>query len=86
MTDQESIPSLGRLRWLCRRGMSELDTLLGDWLEQDYSGSSHAEKRAFAELLEVPDPDLWDWLVGRCAPPRVDWKELIDAIRTRHSL
>ncbi|HEN47263.1 MAG TPA: succinate dehydrogenase assembly factor 2 [Mizugakiibacter sp.] len=86
MTDQESIPALGRLRWRCRRGTSELDTLLGDWLEQDYPGSSHAKKSAFSELLEVQDPDLWDWLVGRSRPPRTDWKELIDAIRAHHSL
>ncbi len=86
MTDSGSIPTLGRLRWLCRRGTSELDTLLGDWLEQDYPDSSNVEKMAFSELLEVSDPDLWDWLIGRHVPPRADWKELIDAIRTHHSL
>jgi succinate dehydrogenase flavin-adding protein (antitoxin of CptAB toxin-antitoxin module) len=34
-------------------------------------------------LLEQPDPQLWDWLSGREAPPRGDWQSIVDEIRNR---
>ena len=63
-----------RLRWRCRRGMRELDQLLGGWLDSRYP---------YAELLEQPDPQLWDWLSGREAPACGDWQRIVDEIRNR---
>lgn len=75
-----------RLRWRCRRGTKELDALFGWWLEQCFPTADEAARQAFSELLEVQDPDLWDWTVGRAAAPRADWQSIIDAIRARHRL
>lgn len=72
-----------RLRWRCRRGMRELDQLLGWWLETRYPQSGDVEKAAFSTLLEEPDPQLWDWLSGRDDPPRRDWQRIVDEIRGR---
>ena len=36
-----------RLRWRCRRGMRELDRLLGWYLDTHYAGSDDAAKEAF---------------------------------------
>ncbi|HTI95730.1 MAG TPA: succinate dehydrogenase assembly factor 2 [Rudaea sp.] len=72
-----------RLRWRCRRGMRELDQLLGQWLDVRFAQADASAQRAFAELLEQPDPQLWNWLSGREAPPRSDWQRIVDEIRHR---
>lgn len=77
--------SAGRLRWRCRRGMKELDVLLLNYLEQHYPETSAAEQRAFAALLELPDPQLWAYLSGRETPTDDSLAPLIDRIaRPRH--
>ncbi|HZP65613.1 MAG TPA: succinate dehydrogenase assembly factor 2 [Rudaea sp.] len=72
-----------RLRWRCRRGMRELDQLLGWYLDARYGSADDAQKAAFSTLLEQQDPDLWIWLSGRDAPPEPRWKRIVDEIRTR---
>lgn len=57
-----------RLRWLCRRGMKELDVLLERYLARDYADASVAERGAFRELLELQDPVLWDYVMERDQP------------------
>ena len=73
----------GRLRWRCRRGMRELDQLLGWYFEQRFAQAGAADRQAFAEMLEQPDPDLWSWLLGQTAPSRSDWRSIVDEIRRR---
>ncbi|MHB8448058.1 MAG: FAD assembly factor SdhE [Rudaea sp.] len=72
-----------RLRWRCRRGMRELDQLLGWWLETRYAQAGNVEKEAFSTLLEEQDPQLWDWLSGRGAPQNPEAQHIIDEIRNR---
>jgi antitoxin CptB len=69
-----------RLRWRCRRGMKELDVLLARWIEQGWAGAGEERKRAFAWLLEQPDPDIADWLLGGARPPEAAHAEIIDDI------
>ena len=75
-----------RLRWRTRRGTSELDVLLGGWLDECFAGATEPMQRAFDELLDMQDPDLWDWIMGRARPARTDWQAIIDDIRARHRL
>ena len=56
---------VSRLRWLCRRGMKELDVVMTSYLEHHYEQASEAEKAAFKTLLEMHDPDLYALLLGR---------------------
>jgi antitoxin CptB len=72
-----------RLRWRCRRGMRELDQLLGWYLTDRYAASDDATKAAFSTLLEEQDPQLWDWLMGRSRPEFVPWQRIVDEIRAR---
>ncbi len=58
-----------RLRWRCRRGMRELDVLLGDWLSGAWPGASAGLKDDFEALLDEEDDRIWDWLMGRALPP-----------------
>jgi len=74
---------ISRLRWRCRRGMRELDQLLGWYLDARYAQGTAATKTAFSTLLEQPDPELWDWLSGVGVPEAADWRVIIDEIRAR---
>jgi antitoxin CptB len=57
-----------RLLWRCRRGMKELDILLERFARERYAAAPAEQKRAFARLLELPDPDLADYLFGHATP------------------
>ena len=74
---------LSRLRWHCRRGMRELDQLLGWYLDVRYPASDAATKAAFATMLEQQDPELWNWLSGEGAPDEPAWRRIVDEIRSR---
>ena len=54
-----------RLRWLCRRGMKELDLVMTRYLDTQYSQASEPERESFRDLLALPDPDLYSLLLGR---------------------
>jgi antitoxin CptB len=70
-----------RLRWRCRRGMRELDRLLTDFLAAGYPGLSESEKQRFADLLELPDPELHAYLLGRREPEDAELAGLLETIR-----
>ncbi|GAB4167867.1 MAG: succinate dehydrogenase assembly factor 2 [Wenzhouxiangellaceae bacterium] len=73
----------GNLRWRCRRGMLELDALLGGWLDSAWSDASPARQAAFARLLECEDDRLWDWIVGNGLPEDPEMVELIHELRAQ---
>jgi antitoxin CptB len=58
----------GRLAWRCRRGMKEIDLLLVGWLQGRYAGASAAERATFEAFLELPDPEIAGYLLGRATP------------------
>jgi len=69
------------LRWRCRRGMRELDALLIAWMDGHWGSADDEMRSAFADLLESEDDQLWNWLLGRSKPPRLDLKRIVDEIR-----
>lgn len=73
-------PQYARLRWRCRRGMKELDVLLGAWLERRWRGADEGRRRSFQWLLEQPDSDLADWLIGGSRPADAGHAALVDDI------
>ena len=66
-----------RLKWLCRRGMKELDVLLERYLERDYPQAGDAERAAFRELLECQDPVLWDYVMERDQPQDEEMRHVV---------
>ena len=56
---------MSRLRWLCRRGMKELDVVLVRYLDNTYESATTLEQDQFREILQMPDPDLYNLLLGR---------------------
>jgi succinate dehydrogenase flavin-adding protein (antitoxin of CptAB toxin-antitoxin module) len=63
--------------------MKELDLLLGRWLEQRWPGADDSRRRDFEWLLEQPDPDLADWLIGGGRPAGRTRAALVDDIVRR---
>lgn len=57
-----------RLQWQCRRGMLELDIILGNYLRNNFMSLSAAEKIDFENLLSCQDQDLFNWLVHKQQP------------------
>lgn len=57
--------NLERVRWRARRGLLELDIVLGRFIETHYAQLDDAEKQAFEALLDMPDNPLWDMIAGR---------------------
>ncbi|NBS16751.1 MAG: succinate dehydrogenase assembly factor 2 [Gammaproteobacteria bacterium] len=73
------------LRWRCRRGMRELDTLLLRYLEEAYDKAVAAEKKAFEDLLDWPDEDLWRGLILGLSTDKIVPQGLLTALRHGHS-
>lgn len=70
-----------RLKWLCRRGMKELDLLMESYLQQDYPQASKARQTAFEKLLGYQDPLILDLLFGRERDADAEVQALIDILR-----
>lgn len=73
--------SLARLRWQCRRGMLELDVLLGNFLERRYMQLEKKEQQLFMELLTYPDTELLAWFMGHQQPEDVRLVKIIGKIK-----
>lgn len=59
-----------RLRYRSwHRGTREADLLLGRFADAHLAGMDDAQLTRFDALLDVPDPDLVDWLTGRQPQP-----------------
>ena len=55
------------------RGTHETDLLIGGFVAPRIAGFTDAELDALEELMELPDIDLADWLMGRRpVPPHCD--------------
>jgi antitoxin CptB len=63
----------GNIFWKCRRGTKELDVLLERYALQRYPHASASEKSAFHQILDLPDPQLSDYLFGHelAQPPEI---------------
>ncbi len=70
-----------RLKWQCRRGMRELDELLSSWLEHQYPASPDEQKVAFQALLELSDPELVSYLLGKEMPSGKELASIVERIR-----
>ncbi|MGH8299443.1 MAG: succinate dehydrogenase assembly factor 2 [Steroidobacteraceae bacterium] len=75
-------PEARALLWRCRRGMKELDVLLGRYAAAMLPGASAAERRLLARLLEHPDPELAGYFLGGEAPPEPEMAALVTRITT----
>lgn len=77
-----------QLKWACRRGMLELDVLLGNFLTEAYPKLSTDQQNLFERFLSNNDQDLFIWLTGKEICPNTHFAQMIELIRhhahTRH--
>lgn len=74
---------LGKLRWRCRRGIRELDTLLTQYLDEQFAAAPAADQDAFRRLLDSHDRLIYAYCLGLEPPPTVELRALVDRITTR---
>jgi succinate dehydrogenase flavin-adding protein (antitoxin of CptAB toxin-antitoxin module) len=70
-----------RIRWHCRRGMLELDLVLAAFLEQHFDSLGPRSLATLRTLLELPDPELFDLVMGRGHAEGADERELVALMR-----
>jgi antitoxin CptB len=50
------------------RGTKEMDLLVGSFADRYLAGMTAAELDLFEPLLDLPEPVLYAWVIGRLAP------------------
>lgn len=66
-TDEARLKKLKLRAW--RRGFREADLILGPFADKHVATFSPAELDWFEALLEVPDHDLYNWILERTPTP-----------------
>ena len=61
--------------------MRELDVMLMRYLERVWDTASPVERDAFAQLVELQDPELLGYLVGRATPDEDAQRAVVACIR-----
>lgn len=75
-----AIDELQKIKWRCRRGMLELDLILGRFVNEHYPTLSDGQKEAFIALLGVEDPLLFAWLMGHEQPEEPHFQKIVEVI------
>ncbi|GAB1234341.1 succinate dehydrogenase assembly factor 2 [Ferrigenium sp. UT5] len=72
---------LQRVRWRCRRGLLELDIVLGRFIDQHYPSLNEAQRLAFDELLDLPDTEFWDLITGNKEPIHPQQRAVLECLQ-----
>ena len=67
MTEDVRLKRLRIRSW--RRGIKEMDLILGGFCDAQLAGLPEAELALYEELLEENDHDLYRWVSGQVPPP-----------------
>ncbi len=70
-----------KLRWLCRRGMKELDVLLESFLRQNLQALESGSWPEFEALLHNEDDVFWIWVQFPDHRDAVDYRGILEQIR-----
>ncbi len=73
---------LQRVRWRCRRGLLELDIVLGRFVEVHYAHLSESELQDFDVFLDMADNPLWDLISGRLGVVSGQQAALLEKIKS----
>ena len=75
------IERVRKLKWLCRRGMKELDILLERFIDKHQQSLAAGSWPELEALLHTEDDVLWDWFQDSTAPGATPYQELLEQIR-----
>jgi succinate dehydrogenase flavin-adding protein (antitoxin of CptAB toxin-antitoxin module) len=73
--------ALERLRWRSRRGLLELDLVFDRFWAGPGSRMNEEEAAALEALLQLPDNDLLDLVMGRAEAPEAELRGVVDMLR-----
>ncbi len=79
--NKDKFSTLSALKWQCRRGMLELDVFLQKFLQYGYEQLSEQQCKDFYELLEFPDQELLELLLGQVSATEQHINDIADKIR-----
>lgn len=72
-----------RLQWHCRRGLKELDVILGPFMDEHYRQLEPLDKALFTRLVDNEDMDLFNWFMRQARPADPELERMIELILTR---
>jgi len=75
------VKNIERVRWRARRGLLELDIVLGRFIEAHYAQLDEKEIQVFEALLDMPDNPLWDMIAARKEAAHIEQQALLEKIR-----
>ena len=67
------------------RGTREMDLLMGRFADAVLDSCDETLLTAYAALLEQNDPDIYDWVCGRGAPPAGPFLPALEALARFHN-
>ena len=73
--------AIERLKWRSRRGLLELDIVLTRFWAREGEGMTEREGKALEQLLQLPDNDLLDLVMGRAHAPGGDAGDLVKKLK-----
>jgi succinate dehydrogenase flavin-adding protein (antitoxin of CptAB toxin-antitoxin module) len=73
--------NIERLRWKARRGLLELDIVFDRFWKGAGTTMDAAEAAALERLLQLPDNDLLDLVMGRAETPEAHLRSMLDKLR-----
>ena len=77
--DQARLKKLKLRAW--RRGFREADLILGPFADRRLPNMTPEELDAFERLLDAPDQDVFEWIIGRTSPPAEHDTAVLSEIR-----
>jgi antitoxin CptB len=70
-----------KLKWLCRRGMKELDLLLESFLKQNEQSLMDGSWPEFEALLSIEDDVFWTWVQSPQHEDALEYRDLLNRIQ-----
>jgi antitoxin CptB len=74
---------LNRLYWHSRRGMLELDVLLGPFVREVYPQLNAVDRDCYRRLLECEDQDMFGWFMERAESEDPELQRMVRMILDR---
>jgi len=72
-----------RLKWRSRRGLLELDLVFERFWKAAGDELSGADAAALERLLQLPDNDLLDLVMGRAQAPDGQLRDMVHKLRSQ---
>jgi antitoxin CptB len=74
-----------RMRWASRRGLLELDLLLGPFVETEFPELDPSLRHDYRELMACDDQDILNWVMNRAIPTKPRLIAIVAKIRDHNA-